>query len=958
MKVQAMIFNKKFLKASLVLSVLLSGEEVLAINTPITPTYSNGTLILNGSTNIAKALKDNHLINVAQNVNILGSSADKNYNPNGTIPSNPKNYTLNDLTMSFPNNVVYDINVGNNNISLSNDSFSSPSKNANYATGITIEANKVILKNSLSLNSTANLSSSVMLFQTTSNSLNIDNANITNNDSIVSLSSQDETTIINSTISIQDYGSMVINAKNMSVNNHVVFNNDGSANTAFLLGQTSVDTTSNFNDTGFNNKSHAFMVFANQDEKTKTTLDFTNATFNNQVLTPTPVQEHNSGNATAGIQFGENKANKNPKTTLNIDFNNTTFKGKGSYDFYNGTITLQGTDNLNSSDSPFSSINDNNANMDNITFNSNSALNLGYSLTQNKVYSVVDTKGIINYNGNTQYDLIKVDSVEASKAKEVASDTNSTQKTYDVTYDNVNGKDITLQETFTNNSISVEEISSISIPTPHNNQSPQPQTTNNNNLLAPQIANSWNTWLKWDSKTLQSDKNGEFTPSQKLQDHIYMQDFLKSVAQYGNTKEQELAKDMLTLIQNNGGQVPSSSSAYNNDTDKLLSLLGLTEGQLIPPSRIEKNNTPTKVMIGSTPFELQPKSQIQNTQVSGTKNLLQNTLNNMDSLNTALSGLSDISKTLTASVGGVVISLNSVVNAMKQSRVNVNSLGADISNILNSLDNLDSILNIDIDNLKKTIASQKAQEITSIALVQETTPTLKQNETKLADLQSAQSVVGNAIMSVRQIQSNVVAVAAQKGILPQVTLPATTTQSVSGSAYGVDVQIGYKYFFGKTKHWGIRGYATYAYMQSNLGHTTNIQGAGLGVGQANNHTYGAGFDFLYNFHESQDGIHTAGILLGTELLGSTWVNQGQSIWHARMEEIKALGGKASMNTSYFQIPLVVGFRSNFSKHSGIELGLKIPLVVNYYFRSNYDGFEQSTFYKNNIKLYFNYVVNF
>ncbi|WP_104760591.1 outer membrane protein [Helicobacter cetorum] len=226
------------------------------------------------------------------------------------------------------------------------------------------------------------------------------------------------------------------------------------------------------------------------------------------------------------------------------------------------------------------------------------------------------------------------------------------------------------------------------------------------------------------------------------------------------------------------------------------------------------------------------------------------------------------------------------------------------------------------------------------------------------NLENALKVIQNASKVVYQAQSNAFSVEASLGIVPTITLPSTHTQKVSGSAYGVDVQIGYKYFFGKTKHWGIRGYATYAYMQSNLGHTTNIQGAGLGVGQANNHTYGAGFDFLYNFHESQDGVHTAGILLGTELLGSTWVNQGQSIWHARMEAIKALGGTASMNTSYFQIPLVVGFRSNFSKHSGIELGLKIPLVVNYYFRSNYDGFEQSTFYKNNIKLYFNYVVNF
>ncbi|WP_158654770.1 outer membrane protein, partial [Helicobacter cetorum] len=308
-----------------------------------------------------------------------------------------------------------------------------------------------------------------------------------------------------------------------------------------------------------------------------------------------------------------------------------------------------------------------------------------------------------------------------------------------------------------------------------------------------------------------------------------------------------------------------------------------------------------------------------------------------DSLQTLQSALKNLSypsdNAITSYLQHAFNAVNQITSSLKNNpQVNVYHLNNQIADAKEALSHVENALN---DVIKGDIPDEEK-----------------------TNLENALKVIQNASKVVYQAQSNAFSVEASLGIVPTITLPSTHTQKVSGSAYGVDVQIGYKYFFGKTKHWGIRGYATYAYMQSNLGHTTNIQGAGLGVGQANNHTYGAGFDFLYNFHESQDGIHTAGILLGTELLGSTWVNQGQSIWHARMEEIKALGGKASMNTSYFQIPLVVGFRSNFSKHSGIELGLKIPLVVNYYFRSNYDGFEQSTFYKNNIKLYFNYVVNF
>uniref|UniRef100_UPI001B3405D4 outer membrane beta-barrel protein n=1 Tax=Helicobacter bizzozeronii TaxID=56877 RepID=UPI001B3405D4 len=40
--------------------------------------------------------------------------------------------------------------------------------------------------------------------------------------------------------------------------------------------------------------------------------------------------------------------------------------------------------------------------------------------------------------------------------------------------------------------------------------------------------------------------------------------------------------------------------------------------------------------------------------------------------------------------------------------------------------------------------------------------------------------------------------------------------------------------------------------------------------------------------------------------------------------------KASTNFSYFQIPIRWGIRTNISKHQGIEFGMKIPLVRNYY----------------------------
>ncbi|WP_260321539.1 MULTISPECIES: outer membrane protein [unclassified Helicobacter] len=47
-----------------------------------------------------------------------------------------------------------------------------------------------------------------------------------------------------------------------------------------------------------------------------------------------------------------------------------------------------------------------------------------------------------------------------------------------------------------------------------------------------------------------------------------------------------------------------------------------------------------------------------------------------------------------------------------------------------------------------------------------------------------------------------------------------------------------------------------------------------------------------------------------------------------------------------------------SKHNGFEIGLRIPLAVNYYYKGTYDGVTESVAYKRNVSVYFNYVFNF
>ncbi|WP_104748536.1 outer membrane protein [Helicobacter cetorum] len=240
-----------------------------------------------------------------------------------------------------------------------------------------------------------------------------------------------------------------------------------------------------------------------------------------------------------------------------------------------------------------------------------------------------------------------------------------------------------------------------------------------------------------------------------------------------------------------------------------------------------------------------------------------------------------------------------------------------------------------------------------------------EEQAKQVVLSNASSVANNAQGYLNGIISQIQATARKASIIPR-TIPSISSSSSLGNGgpgYGLNVQFGYKWFFGKKKRFGVRTYATYSYLYSNLQYKNqfkqDVASVGL-VGQANNNIYGAGIDFLWNFWEGKgkNQYRTAGILLGTELLGSTWCVENQSFWENEMHVINTHGGHAKMNTSYFQIPVVVGFRSNLSKHNGLEFGLKIPLAYNSYFKSHYNGTETTVVYKNMVQFYINYVVNF
>ncbi|TPH65582.1 outer membrane protein [Helicobacter pylori] len=189
--------------------------------------------------------------------------------------------------------------------------------------------------------------------------------------------------------------------------------------------------------------------------------------------------------------------------------------------------------------------------------------------------------------------------------------------------------------------------------------------------------------------------------------------------------------------------------------------------------------------------------------------------------------------------------------------------------------------------------------------------------------------------------------------------PSVVNTNNYGQMYGVDAMAGYKWFFGKTKRFGFRSYGYYSYNHANLSFVGSQLGIMEGASQVNNFTYGVGFDALYNFYESKEGYNTAGLFLGFGLGGDSFIVQGESYLKSQMQICNNTAGcSASMNTSYFQMPVEFGFRSNFSKHSGIEVGFKLPLFTNQFYKERGVDGSVDVFYKRNFSIYFNYMINF
>ncbi|GAA7910677.1 vacuolating cytotoxin domain-containing protein [Helicobacter pylori] len=183
-----------------------------------------------------------------------------------------------------------------------------------------------------------------------------------------------------------------------------------------------------FNQTNFNQGTYKFTNSAN--------LNFNNSAFNQGTYNFNSAQSvfENSNFNQGTYSFTDNTG---------LNFNNDTFN-QGTYNFNTSKVSFSGANTLNSS-SPFASL------KGSVSFGSGAIFNLNQTLNANQTYDILTTNGTIQYGVYQSYlwDLINYKGDKAISHVGVGSNT------YDVTFD-INGQDETLQETFSNQSITTQ----------------------------------------------------------------------------------------------------------------------------------------------------------------------------------------------------------------------------------------------------------------------------------------------------------------------------------------------------------------------------------------------------------------------------------------------------------------------------------------------------------------------
>ncbi len=343
-----------------------------------------------------------------------------------------------------------------------------------------------------------------------------------------------------------------------------------------------------------------------------------------------------------------------------------------------------------------------------------------------------------------------------------------------------------------------------------------------------------------------------------------------------------------------------------------------------------------------------------NTTLSGVETMSQQsaTIGNLLNSSTDLSRVIPNAQGLSSAFSVLESTQNTLKGYLNSSSATIGQLTNGSNAVVGALDKAINQVDMALVDLATADDTQKTQAVT-LAAASDSTTTTTDAINFLNALKSNLMAQKDAFMSVHKNIQTAVAQA-------QATYtPSVINTNNYGQMYGVDAMAGYKWFFGKTKRFGFRSYGYYSYNHANLSFVGSKLGIMEGASQVNNFTYGVGFDALYNFYESKEGYNTAGLFLGFGLGGDSFIVQGESYLKSQMQICNNTAGcSASMNTSYFQMPVEFGFRSNFSKHSGIEVGFKLPLFTNQFYKERGVDGSVDVFYKRNFSIYFNYMINF
>ncbi|WQT50685.1 outer membrane beta-barrel protein [Helicobacter pylori] len=344
-----------------------------------------------------------------------------------------------------------------------------------------------------------------------------------------------------------------------------------------------------------------------------------------------------------------------------------------------------------------------------------------------------------------------------------------------------------------------------------------------------------------------------------------------------------------------------------------------------------------------------------NTTLSGVETMSQQTA----TISALLSGNPSLSSVI-SNAQGLSSAFSALESAQNTLKGYLDSSSATIGQLTNGSNAVVGALDKAINQVDMALADLSAADTQKTQAVTLATTGSSTTNSTTTDAINFLSVLKNNLMAQKDAFMNV-----HKNIQTAVAqAQATYTPSVIntnnyGQMYGVDAMAGYKWFFGKTKRFGFRSYGYYSYNHANLSFVGSQLGIMEGASQVNNFTYGVGFDALYNFYESKEGYNTAGLFVGFGLGGDSFIVQGESYLKSQMQICNNTAGcSASMNTSYFQMPVEFGFRSNFSKHSGIEVGFKLPLFTNQFYKERGVDGSVDVFYKRNFSIYFNYMINF